>query len=99
MQLPTCFGAFNDIPDMAAGDGVHSSGRLIQENNVGVPQQGTRHTEPALHAATVAATAQPAGPCQPHLLQQLLGLLPHQVPRQTLRSTGVVMSNLLQQLL
>lgn len=35
---------------MAAGDGVHPRGGLIQENNVGVPQQGTRHTEPALHA-------------------------------------------------
>lgn len=72
---------------MAAGDGVHPRGGLVQENDVGVPQQGTRHAQPALHAPAVAAAAQPAGPCQPHLLQQLLGLLPHQVPGQTLHDT------------
>lgn len=69
---------------MAAGDGVHASGGLIQEHNVGVSQQGTCNAQPALHAAAVAATAQPAGPCQPHLLQQLLGLLPDKRPGQAL---------------
>ncbi len=81
----TCFGGFNDVPDMSPGDGVHARGGLIQEDNVGVPQQRTRHTEAALHASTVAATAQPPRTCQPHLLQQLLGLLPHQLTRQTLQ--------------
>ena len=51
-----------------------------------------------IHTAVTAA-AQPAGPCQAHLLQQLLGLLPHQVCRQTLQSTRVIMSHMPQQLL
>jgi len=81
----TCFGSFNNVPDMSPGDGVHAGGGLIQEHNVGIPQQRTRHTEAALHASAVAATAQPPGTRQPHLLQQLLGLLSHQLTWQTLQ--------------
>ena len=75
----------NDVPNMSSGYGVHASGGLVQENNVGISQQCTGHAEPALHASAVAAASEPAGSCQAYLLQQLLGLLPHQLPWQTLQ--------------
>ena len=61
----------DDLAELASADGIETDGRLVQEKDFGVVQEGAGDVEALLHAARIALDALAAAVFQPDQLEQV----------------------------
>mmetsp|Transcript_16853 Transcript_16853/g.53411 ORF Transcript_16853/g.53411 Transcript_16853/m.53411 type:complete len:273 (-) Transcript_16853:1619-2437(-) len=72
-------GSLDDVPDVAARDGVHSGGGLVEVHHAGVAEESYGHAKAPLHPARVARGAQLRRVRELGGREQAVGLGAHEV--------------------